>query len=591
MTDRKSKNLSKVEILKKQLEEAVREEQESTKKTSLNDSQLKYFGQTNEHFSYIVLKTKIRKCNSQQAINDIKKYILTYFIKSADSECVLMWNPSTTKHKSFKYKDIKSMYFTKSLIANYNGNKFNVTNWFFEDYDCFFYATMDPHQPIVFKEKTTFYLNYFTGYKYNNREAYDEKVKNKKFKEEMNKGIEMIWNHIFVSWCSRNKNQFNYVKMWISNLIKGKKMRTALYLKNTMEGTGKGIITNFLLAILGISTAVRIQSTSFLKSDGYNSILLGKVFALLDEMPCASQAVWNEISDSLKGYITEPRITIRQKYLDEFESNNIANFIITTNNNAIRIQSPKQRRYVILDLSTELVGNKEYFSNLAKVVSNESVMEAFYWHCIDIDTSNFNEDNIPESLLSEGMEKIKYKSFYQSFKLSMKDTKVSAENETKQIIKDYGIILKPYGSGSTLHFMMNKEDLLNLFKSRKMISDIDEFEEDDDDYEFSDDDIETLNNPNYDKITKENVQLKKRIAELELQLFGTKKVNINKNTKIIDVNDSIDFDESTDDLGDLDFDDSLDCVDEVLKVVAKPLNNKRVQKHNESKGKYKLVMD
>eukprot|EP01132_Coremiostelium_polycephalum_P009211 gene9211-11287_t len=41
MTDRKAKNLSKVELLKKQLEEAVKEEQESsTKKTSLNDSQL-----------------------------------------------------------------------------------------------------------------------------------------------------------------------------------------------------------------------------------------------------------------------------------------------------------------------------------------------------------------------------------------------------------------------------------------------------------------------------------------------------------------------------------------------------------------------
>eukprot|EP01132_Coremiostelium_polycephalum_P009080 gene9080-11120_t len=267
MTDRKAKNLSKVELLKKQLEEAVREEQESTT-TSMNGSQLKYFGQTSEQFSFIILKEKIIK---------------------SDSQCILMWDPSTTKHKPFKYNEIQSMYFTKSLIATYDGNKFKVRDWFFEDYDCFFYTTMDPHQPIVFKKNNTFYLNYFTGFKYHNREVYEDKLKNKKLKEEMNKGIDMIWNHIFVSWCSRNKNQFNYVKMWISNLIKGKKMRTALYLKNTMEGTGKGIITNFLLAILGIAAAVRIQSIGFLKSDGYNSIMLGKVFVLIDEMPCASQ--------------------------------------------------------------------------------------------------------------------------------------------------------------------------------------------------------------------------------------------------------------------------------------------------------------
>ncbi|EGG19913.1 hypothetical protein DFA_07020 [Cavenderia fasciculata] len=62
------------------------------------------------------------KCNSQHAINDIKKYILTYFLKLADSQCVLMWDPMSKKHKSFKYNEIQSMYFIKSLVVKYEEN-------------------------------------------------------------------------------------------------------------------------------------------------------------------------------------------------------------------------------------------------------------------------------------------------------------------------------------------------------------------------------------------------------------------------------------------------------------------------------------
>ncbi|EGG16197.1 hypothetical protein DFA_09225 [Cavenderia fasciculata] len=71
--------MSKVEQLKKQLEEAQREE---SMKKAAEISQLGYYGSSNDNFSCRVLKQMISKCNSKQAINGIKKYILTYFLTS-----------------------------------------------------------------------------------------------------------------------------------------------------------------------------------------------------------------------------------------------------------------------------------------------------------------------------------------------------------------------------------------------------------------------------------------------------------------------------------------------------------------------------
>eukprot|EP01132_Coremiostelium_polycephalum_P002905 gene2905-3620_t len=68
-----------------------------------------------------------------------------------------------------------------------------------------------------------------------------------KYRNGMNNAIQMIWDHIYISWCSRKEDQFEYCKYWLCKSVKGIKNRTALYLKNSMEGVGKGVICNFLL--------------------------------------------------------------------------------------------------------------------------------------------------------------------------------------------------------------------------------------------------------------------------------------------------------------------------------------------------------
>ncbi|EGG19767.1 hypothetical protein DFA_06867 [Cavenderia fasciculata] len=143
-------------------------------------------------------------------------------------------------------------------------------------------------------------------------------------------------------------------------------------------------------------------------------------------------------------------------------------------------------------------------------------------------------------------------------------TQNAAENETKQMIKDYGIQLKPYGSGATLHFMMPKDDLLNLFKTRTFISDIDEFVDDDD----ADNDVDRLNNPNYDKITLENIALKKRVAELEKVLKTRPTIEVDDDIVDVSFDDTVDNDEDDFDIDDLSFDDSSDDDSHIFQTIS-----------------------
>ena len=141
---------------------------------------------------------------------------------------------------------------------------------------------------------------------------------------------------------------------------------------------------------------VQITSDPEIVKDGvFNGSLIGKVLLILEEMPCSTEHQWKSISNSLKHFITGNTININEKQ-PKITIENVISTIILTNNNSIKIENG-DRRYVILDISHEKVGDYKYFEELIKMTENEQGGKFFYQNCINFakETSDWNDYPVP----------------------------------------------------------------------------------------------------------------------------------------------------------------------------------------------------
>jgi hypothetical protein len=167
-------------------------------------------------------------------------------------------------------------------------------------------------------------------------------------------------------------------------MLKGKKNNSCLYFKGE-QGIGKSTLFQFLRE--------HVLGKLFLETDSepirsrFNSILGGKLLVAFEELPTFSTAEWMGVSSKLKRYITSNTITLEAKNKDSVESDNINNYVILSNNDAI--QDDDGRRYFICDISNSKKGKSEYWDAIYKCF-DDSVGHAFYCYLLEIDTENFN---------------------------------------------------------------------------------------------------------------------------------------------------------------------------------------------------------
>src|SRR5690606_13754303 len=113
----------------------------------------------------------------------------------------------------------------------------------------------------------------------------------------------------------------------------------------------------------------------------FNSELAGKILVIFEELENFSSSEWQGISTTLKRMITSPTLMIEAKGKDQKELKNLNNYIIMTNEDAIK--DDNGRRYFILPISSKYLGNNNYFDKLYDCFNNE-VGKAFYSYLFEI---------------------------------------------------------------------------------------------------------------------------------------------------------------------------------------------------------------
>jgi hypothetical protein len=468
-------------------------------------------------------------------------YICKYFFPLKDS-CYAFYDKEDSKVTILDHKTIKVVYFNKLDVK--------ISDWFFKKYTMIFSISSKIGGNFV--ENNTINLCGKFKYRYKKYDTFSENIK---------KNVEVMKDYFKNIWCSGKQDTYEYVMKWISNMMKGNKNTTFLYLRGE-EGIGKSRGTDFIRGCIG--DELSLESNSVPLRSRFNKILLGKLFVYFEELEKCSEYEWEMISSSLKRLSTSEKMVYEDKNEKAFTSDNNSNNIINTNRESVKDSTG--RRAFPVPVSSSKKGDHEYWDDLHKKCFNNDVYHAFYCNMLEMDTDKFNPQIIPhsdikEELLNERLHvvykfiKFEYiyknkdlkttvKDLYEEFetyciKKDVEKKFISTKTKFTSKLRDVGIDYK-CSNGKTI-YRMTIEDLRVIAKRFSWLSihDNDELDEEVEDKskEIYDDTpvIEKEYKKKLEEKDKEIERLKAEIESLKLLVSKQKEDNEEDNEEKVKV--------------------------------------------------------
>jgi len=87
--------------------------------------------------------------------------------------------------------------------------------------------------------------------------------------------------------------------------------------------------------------------------------------------------------DKIKSLITDPRISIEPKNVDNYQIDNISNFLLFSNHRDSIIVEERDRRYAVFEMSVVHLNDTAYFDMLEERCFNQETYDAFYTYLLD----------------------------------------------------------------------------------------------------------------------------------------------------------------------------------------------------------------
>ena len=317
--------------------------------------------------------------NINAAIDDLKKVF-----------CCCQSVPQVYMIKSFDAIDeIPKVSYTNEMIAKQILKKVIIGKLFRDDkmkpyslWDLFIDNQIQfTVKALKFYSEDKDVFSYFRGYDY---KQLDE------VKEEL---IKPFLNHIHDVIANKNEDVYKYILVWIASILQKPnfKTETALVILGN-QGTGKNVFTNVICKLMARYANENVTSIESIVGK-FNAILENKKLLVLNELQSIDCNKYLN-SDALKSVITDKKVNINQKNEPERLCENVANFIMVSNNNVpIKIEST-DRRYMVTKTSDEKRGDFDYFDNLCDSFTPE-FYENLFTFFMKLDVKNYNLRKIP----------------------------------------------------------------------------------------------------------------------------------------------------------------------------------------------------
>eukprot|EP00798_Chlamydomonas_sp_ICE-L_P031717 gene31717-biopygen6570 len=176
--------------------------------------------------------------------------------------------------------------------------------------------------------------------------------------------------------CGNNQECTDYILNWIAQIFQQPAQKTgvAILLKGE-EGVGKDRATDLLRAMVGADKFLQTATPANTLYGRFNRQREGRFLIVVNESNGHDNFAANDV---IKDMITCDQFECESKGVNAYTMQCFSRFIFTTNNdNCLRV-NPDNRRYVIIETSSVLKGNTEYFNHLSGLIDDAESRVAFY---------------------------------------------------------------------------------------------------------------------------------------------------------------------------------------------------------------------
>jgi hypothetical protein len=203
---------------------------------------------------------------------------------------------------------------------------------------------------------------------------------------------ELFKRHLFHVICKGEATNWRYLRKWIACRLQklDKKIGVAIVLKGG-KGAGKTIVADYLQKIFGVHFVRVSHERHFLGNFNVHF-----EHALLVN---AEEAFWagkKSAEGVLKDMITGDSIMIERKGVDSYQARNLLDVLITSNADWVVPVSHDERRYFVLEVSNEKVGDFDYFRELAAEMDGHGPA-AMLAELLAEDLSGFEPRQVPST--------------------------------------------------------------------------------------------------------------------------------------------------------------------------------------------------
>lgn len=209
-----------------------------------------------------------------------------------------------------------------------------------------------------------------------------------------NDELQFVLNHIKIL-CGNDDKVFDYFIKWIGQMIQYPAVKSICPTIISKQGAGKGSLLKLLTKMLGDDKVFETTNPSRDVWGDFNGRMCNTFLINLNEL---SKKETLECEGKIKGLITDPKLTINNKGLNQYDIQSYHRFLITTNVREPINTSKDDRRNLIMRSSDEKCGDKEYFNKLHELLDDVNVIKTCYEYFKSIpDLDKFNSIPIPET--------------------------------------------------------------------------------------------------------------------------------------------------------------------------------------------------
>ena len=204
--------------------------------------------------------------------------------------------------------------------------------------------------------------------------------------------VKPILEYIKEVLCKGDALNYDYLINWLAYGVQNadRQGEVAVVMRG-LKGTGKSTLGKLMCKVYG-RHGMQITNSKHLIGN-FNAHLREKVFLFADEAFFAGN---RQDEDVLKGLVTEQYVTIEKKGVDAVTARNRLQILMSSNHDWVVPASSDERRYFILDVSEERIGDTHYWQKLNKCI-NSGGAEAFLYYLQSLQLANFDVRTSPNT--------------------------------------------------------------------------------------------------------------------------------------------------------------------------------------------------